>query len=78
MNVANGIVRRVSKIEAGHLCYMRPLKDVLRSNTHKVLYVFYDFETTQYKSIPILQKHMCLTSSACNSFVRGVRTWKAL
>ena len=26
---------------------MRPLKDVLPTNTDKVLYVFYDFETTQ-------------------------------
>ena len=33
--------------EAGHLCYMRPLKDELPSDSSKVLYVFYDFETTQ-------------------------------
>jgi hypothetical protein len=30
----------------GHLCYMSPLKDELPS-TSKVLFVFYDFETTQ-------------------------------
>jgi len=29
------------------LCYMRPLKDVLPDASDKVLYVFYDFETTQ-------------------------------
>jgi len=33
--------------DVGHLCYMRPLKDVLPSAGDKVLYVFYDFETTQ-------------------------------
>jgi len=33
--------------EACHLCYMRPLKDELSSDGSKMLYVFYDFETTQ-------------------------------
>ena len=33
--------------DAGHLCYMRPLKDVLPYASDKILYVFYDFETTQ-------------------------------
>jgi len=33
--------------EAGHLCYMRSLKDALPSDGDKVLYVLYDFETTQ-------------------------------
>ena len=33
--------------EIGHLCYMSPLKDVLSHASDKVLYVFYDFETTQ-------------------------------
>ena len=32
--------------EGGHLCYMQPLKNVLPSSDG-VLYVFYDFETTQ-------------------------------
>ena len=32
--------------EAGHLCFMRPLKNVLPA-ADRVLYVFYDFETTQ-------------------------------
>ena len=32
--------------EAGHLCYMQPLKNVLPSSDG-VLYVFFDFETTQ-------------------------------
>jgi len=35
--------------EIGHLCYMRPLKDVLPANADKVLDVFYNFETTQNK-----------------------------
>ena len=29
---------------------MRPLEDVLPANAEMVLYVFYDFETTQNKS----------------------------
>jgi len=33
--------------EIGRLCYMRPLKDALPPAADKVLYVFYDFETTQ-------------------------------
>ena len=33
--------------DEGHLCYMRPLKDVLPDASNKVLYVFSDFETTQ-------------------------------
>jgi hypothetical protein len=32
--------------EIGHFCYMNPLQDVLPSSDN-VLYVFYDFETTQ-------------------------------
>ena len=33
----------------GHLCFMRPLNDVLSANADNVLYVFYDFESTQNK-----------------------------
>jgi len=33
--------------DIGHLCYMRPLKDTLPAASDKVLYVFYDIETTQ-------------------------------
>jgi len=33
--------------DVGHLCYMKQLKDVLPVASDKVLYVFYDFETTQ-------------------------------
>jgi len=35
------------KKEIGDLCYMRTLKDALLPAGDKVLYVFYDFETTQ-------------------------------
>jgi len=38
---------RKQKRNVGHLCYMRTLKDMLPSAGDKVLYVFYDFETTQ-------------------------------
>jgi len=33
--------------DAGYLCYMKTLKDVLPDAGDKVLYVFHDFETTQ-------------------------------
>jgi len=33
--------------DVGHLCYMRPLMYALPNTNDKVLYVFYDFETTQ-------------------------------
>ena len=49
MNVANSIVIRVNRTEVGHLCYMRPLKVFLAANAGTVLYVIYDFETTQNK-----------------------------
>ena len=32
--------------DVGHVCYMRPLMDVLSSTGDKVPYVFYDFDTT--------------------------------
>ena len=40
---------RNQKRDVGHLRYMRPLKDVLPAKADKVLYVFYDFESTQSK-----------------------------
>jgi len=33
--------------DVGLLCYMKPLKDGLPDAGDKVLYVFYDFKTTQ-------------------------------
>jgi len=33
--------------DIGHLCYMRQLNDTLPPASYKVLYVFYDIETTQ-------------------------------
>jgi len=33
--------------DVGHLCYMTRLKEVLPDASDKVLYIFYDFETTQ-------------------------------
>ena len=35
--------------DVGHLCCMKPLKDVLPDASDKVIHVFYDFETTQNK-----------------------------
>ena len=37
---------RTANREVGHLCYMQPLKNVLPSSDG-ILFVFYDFETTQ-------------------------------
>ena len=44
---------------------MRPLKDVLPANADKVLYLFYDFETTQNKGVSDkvkahVPKHVCV------------------
>jgi hypothetical protein len=39
--------KRKQNKEIGHLCYVRPLKYALPPAGDKVLYVFYDFETTQ-------------------------------
>ena len=49
----------------GHLCYMRPLKDVLPANANNVLYISYDFETTQNKTYSDTAKehvpnHVCV------------------
>ena len=57
----------------GHLCYLRPLKDVLPPNADNVYYIFYDFQATQMWHIPTRPKHMYLTFSACSSFARDVR-----
>jgi len=54
------------------MCFVRPLKDVLPAYANNVLYVLYDFVNTQNKRYSDTKKHMCLTSCACNSFVRGV------
>jgi hypothetical protein len=35
------------KRDVGHVSIIRPLKDLLPSNANNVLYVFYNFETTQ-------------------------------
>jgi len=38
--------------EIGHMSYMTPLKEALASAGDKVVYVFYDFETTQNTEYP--------------------------
>ena len=45
-NVSNPTVLSVGKTEIGHFCFMQPLKNEL-PRSDDVLYVFYDFETTQ-------------------------------
>ena len=52
---------------------MRPLKDVLSANADNVLYIFYDFETTQNKTYTDTANIMYLTLTACNSFTRYMR-----
>jgi len=47
MNVTRCFVLTVNRIGTWVTCAMRPLKDVLPDASDKVLYVFYDFETTQ-------------------------------
>jgi len=63
--------------DVDHLCFIRPLKDVLPSAGDKVIYVFYDFDTiqnTKYSDKATLQY---LISSECKSSVRISKTWKA-
>ena len=45
-NAANSFATCASRGEVGHLCYTQPLKTVLPPS-EGVLYVFYNFETTQ-------------------------------
>ena len=61
--------------DIGHLCYMRPLKDVLPITCDKVLSEFFYFETTQnmrFSDKPTLH----VPDLACNSFVRGAKMRK--
>jgi len=63
--------------EVGHLCFMRPLWNVLPARD-RVLYVFYDFEMTQDTNILIRRWYMNLISSGYNSSVPNARTCKIL
>jgi hypothetical protein len=45
-NATDCSVTYYENTEVGHLCFMRPVNNVPESSEH-VLYVFYDFETTQ-------------------------------
>jgi len=55
---------------------MRALKDVLPANVDRVLYAFYDFETTQNTRFSDKAKAHYPISSMCNYFVRSARKWK--
>jgi hypothetical protein len=76
MNVISDIVKSVSRTEMWAICFMRPLKDVLPANANNVLYVFYDFETTQNKSYSDTAKEHVPNLVCGNSFVRDVRKRK--
>jgi len=60
----------------GHLCYMRPLKNALPSTVDKVLYVFYDFETSQNTGTRTRLNYTYVFPSACKNSVLVARTWK--
>ena len=55
---------------------MRPLKDALPPAGDKVLYVFYDFETSQNTEYATRLSYTYSISSACSSFVLDARTPK--
>ena len=78
INVANGIVIRVSKTEVGHLSYMIPVKHVLPANAEKLLYLYYGFETTQNKRYSDTAKAHVPKIVCVQQFLRGVRTWKTV
>jgi len=57
----------------GHLCYMRPLKNVLHAHANNVLYIFYDFETTQYKTYSNTAKEHVPNLVYVQQFVQSAR-----
>jgi len=59
------------KKEAGHICFMRPLVTVPASS-ECVLYVFYDFETTQDTKRSDRQTSTYQIAFACNNSVLNV------
>jgi len=61
------------KRDAGHLCCLRPLKDALPDASDKVLYVFYDFETTQNNLYSDKATLQYLISSAFSNSVRSAK-----
>ena len=64
--------------DVGHLCYMKPLKDVLPDAGDKVLYVFYDFETTQNTKYSDKATLHYLSTFAFSSSVRNAKMWKTV
>ena len=63
-------------MEINYLCYMQPLKNELPC-ANDVLFVFYDFETTQDTKISETVEYMSLSSFAFSNSVRPVR-WKTI
>ena len=61
--------------EAGHLCFMRPLKNALPAGD-RVLYVFYDFETTQTSRYSETATYTFQIFFVYCSIVRSARMWK--
>ena len=55
---------------------MRPLKDTLPAASDKVLYVFYDIETTQSTEYADESKLHVLISSVRSSSARDAKMWK--
>ena len=58
--------------EIGHLCYMKPLSNEL-SRSDNVLFVFYNFETTQDKSFLIQQQFTFQISYAFSTSAHTAR-----
>jgi len=64
--------------EVGHLYYMRPLKDIYMLTQTRNCTYFMISRIHKISGIPIIQYHMCLNSSECNSILRGVRKSKTV
>jgi len=64
--------------DVGHLCIMRPLRDVLPDASDKELYVFYDFETTQNTKYSNKATLHYLIFSAFSSSVRNAKMRKTV
>jgi hypothetical protein len=59
--------------DTGHLYFMKKIVDKLHRSDN-VLFVFYDFETTQEKKLANALQNICQIWSACSNSVRNART----
>jgi len=75
-SVTDGTAKNVIKIEIGHLCFMRTLKNEL-SASDRVLYIFYMIlRQLRISGILIKSRYTFPIKCAYNSSVGHAKTWK--